>query len=216
MLVCRCFNELSHAEEFLSGKIRMMSLRYYRKMEDDNHGRKDKYEGSEKLWQGKNTTLTIDGKKITSQDGLVSVIIRTDSYEKNTKICCCTLLPITNRIEGLDNLRKFHLPYTILFKEPDEFINRFKKAATGKNFATGKVSFFDEKTYNGDLTAFQKPNSFKWQNEFRLLLESPTEDPFYLNIGDIHDIASIYDTDKLIELLARVSNTDINKMIFKK
>ena len=64
MILCRCFDCEEHAEEFLCGKIRMMSLEYYRKKEADENGRKDKYEGAQKIWQGEHTTVKIDDIEI--------------------------------------------------------------------------------------------------------------------------------------------------------
>ena len=202
MLLCRCFDKIEHAEEFLSGRIRMMSLKYYREKETDKNGRKDKYEGALKLWQGEHTTVKIDGMVVSGKEGLVSVVTRLDEHEKNTKICCCTLLEIEDNEIKAGALKQFKLPYCVLFSKPNEFIDRFKKAAKDKNWAIGKTTFYDEKTYNGDLNEFQKPQKFAWQNEFRLSLKESSHDPFYLDIGDIHEIAEVFKTRELIKKLA--------------
>lgn len=204
MILCRCFDTKAHANMFLDGKLRMMSLEYYRKKENDENGRKDKYEGTKLLWQGENTVIVIDGHEISNADGLVSFVMRSMDHEKNTKICCCSLLPINNNIEVLENLLKFRLPYCVLFTNPNEFVLRFRRAAQNMKYAMGRISFFDEKTYNGDLNAFMKPVSFSWQNEFRLTLEVNTDDPYILNLGDLHDIAVVFETNELVKKLSKV------------
>lgn len=201
MLICRCFDQLEHAEEFVNGKIRMMSLKYYQEKEADDNGRKDKFEGAQKLLQGDQTVIVIDGREITKANGLVSVVLHGVEHEKTTKICCCTALPVTDRIESIDSLSQFKLPYCVLFSDPNEFLFRFRNAAKGMHYATGKVTFYDESTYSGSLNEFMKPTSFEWQNEFRLTLWSDKEDPFYLDIGDMHGIAKIYKTEELVQAL---------------
>lgn len=201
MLLCRCFDKVEHAEEFLSGKIRMMSLEYYRKKEADGNGRKDKYEGAQKLWQGEHTKVKIGDIEISGKDGLLSIVLRSNEHEQDTKICCCTLLDINESGINIESIKKFNLPYCIIFTNPDEFLLKYKKAAQGLNWRTGKVSFFDDKTYNGDLNEFMKSKSFEWQNEFRLALTKNENNPFYLEIGDIHSIAQLYKTEELIEKL---------------
>lgn len=77
---------------FLDGKLRMMSLEYYRKKENDENGRKDKYEGTKLLWQGENTVIVIDGHEISNADGLVSFVMRSMDHEKTQKfvaVHCC-------------------------------------------------------------------------------------------------------------------------------
>ena len=201
MILCRCFDKLEYAEDFLNGNIRMMSLKYYRTKEADNNGRKDKYEGAQKLWQGNSTTILIDGKEISDADGLVNIVLRSSEYEQNTKICCLTLLPVNDEIEGLDGLLQFNLSYCVLFSNPDEFVKRFVKIAQPYNCAGNKVIFYDETTHNGELTKFHKPLSFAWQNEYRLTVYSNSNDPFIINIGDLHDIATVYPTKELVEKL---------------
>lgn len=203
-LLCRLFDNRKYAESFLNGKLRMMSLYHYRTQVENEHGRKDKYEGTQKLWQGQNTTLTINGQTI---EGLLSVSLRMDSYEKKTKICCCTTLCHNgNAINGLDTLSQFSLPYCVIFSDPNKFIEKFRSAAKGMDYAFGKVSFYNPKTYNGDIHAFMKPESYAWQNEYRLTLQSDAEDPFLLNVGDLHDIATIFETEILIKELSKIGN----------
>lgn len=201
-LLLRLFEKESHAKEFLSGKIRMMSLSYYRKMENDNHGRQDKFEGAQKLWQGNNTVIRAGNMIITGADGLDSVLLRLNDYEENTKISCCTLLPMdADPSINEKNLLQFGLPYCVIFKDPNEFLSRFRNVAKGMECYTGKVSFFDPHTYNGDINFFNKPDLFSWQNEYRMKVYVKSDDPFYLDVGDINDIANMFKTEDLVKML---------------
>ena len=201
MLLCRCFDTLEHAEDFLNGNIRMMSLKYYRTKVADDNGRKDKYEGAQILWQRTCTTILIAGKEISKADGLTHIVFRLSAHEKNTKICCLSLLPLYNNIIKLDGFLQFNLSYCVLFSNPDEFLKRFREVAQAYGCKEKKVIFFDEAVYNGVLTEFHKPASFAWQNEYRLTAYCDCKDPFIINIGNLHDIATVHPTNELVENL---------------
>ena len=215
MLLCRCFDSEEHANEFLDGKIRMMSLEYYRKKEADENGRKDKFEGTQKLWQGQHTTIKIFGHTISGDNGLGFVQIRTDDFEQNTKICCCTMLQLANNEINVDSLMKFNLPYCVIFTDAKAFLLQYINAAKEKNISAKAkaISFYDEKTYSGDLDEFMKPKAFEWQNEFRLALYTEQIEPVYLEIGDLHKIAHLYKTEDLIKelLCAKINVGEIRR-----
>ena len=203
-LLLRLFSKDSYAYDFLSGKMRMMPLSYYRKIEDDGHGRKDKYEGTELLWQGQCTTIKIGDYEITGKDGLKSIVLRTSAFEETTKINCFTLLPV--REDGsfdMGHIPYFKLPYCVVFTNPDELIRRFRNAALGMDYGCGKVSFYNPDTYNGYVNAYMKPDSYKWQHEYRFSVVSDTSDPFILELGDLSDIAQIHKTEDFTQTISR-------------
>lgn len=91
-LLARFFEKEEYANQFLDGKLRMMSLHYYRTLENDGGIRKDKLEGTQKYWQGKYTTIKIGDTVIGPEDGLVNLALRLDDFENNTKICSFTCI----------------------------------------------------------------------------------------------------------------------------
>ena len=73
-----------------------------------------------------------------------------------------------------------------------EFLNRIEIAlkSGGFKYSSGIVKYYNEKTYVGDLTPFDKSNKFEHENEFRFVIESEGIKPILLEIGSIKDIST--------------------------
>jgi hypothetical protein len=75
----------------------------------------------------------------------------------------------------------------------DEFLRRVRVAAgsCGHELHEGLVSYFDEKTYTGEVGIFRKRDAFRYQGEFRIALVPGTDKPLRLPVGDLSDITII-------------------------
>ena len=206
-LLVRSFDKLDYAEDFLNGRIRMMSLDYYRQMEDDGHGRKDRMEGVQLHWLGEYLTLDIDGVSFPGAGNVKVITMGTDDYAQNTKISCCTLLPLyESGFSWKECLRSVDLPYCVLFSNPDAFIERFQYAAATMEPKHGRVSYFYPESWNGNVNCFMKAKCFEKQSEYRLTLQSTKKDPYILDIGSLRDIAQVFLTKDLISKLEQALN----------
>ena len=59
----------------------------------------------------------------------------------------------------------------------------------------GHVNYIDLRNHNGTKTLFQKDANYKYQNEFRIFIESDSQDPLKFKIGDISNITTLVDFD---------------------
>lgn len=206
-LLVRSFDKLDYAEDFLNGHIRMMSLDYYRQMEDDGHGRKDPMEGIQLHWLGEHLTLDIDGVSFPGEGNVKAITMGTDDYAQKTKISCCTLLPLYgSEYSWKECLNSVDLPYCVLFSNPHAFIERFQYAAATMEPKYGRVSYFEPEKWNGSVNCFMKAKCFENQSEYRLTLQTMDKDPYILDIGSLRDIAQGFLTKDLISKLEQALN----------
>ena len=202
----------SHAEEFLSGKIRVGKLRYYKDFEDSD-GRGDPNEGVKEILPGeyivsigpphvpyrpeiyKDIGVGSD-LKIWDNDVLESYIlcmsrIEITTYGKPLK-AKSTTSSIEKLIKSLVNTES-EIVYGVLICGGDEFMRRMMclkvpvecEPVKYKNLSDPLKSF-------RNLGPFKKDNRFRRQREFRFRLQlQETEDHAYVDIGDMSDIAQI-------------------------
>src|SRR5699024_923625 len=90
----------------------------------------------------------------------------------------------------------------LLIKDLTEFISRIKKRLKELEiaFKCGHVNYYEESGVNDNLTVFDKPNKFKHQHEFRILIADDSPTPFSFCIGPIEDISVVLATEELLEL----------------
>jgi len=84
--------------------------------------------------------------------------------------------------------------YVVLIHNVKEFRRRIYKeleSLEGLSAERSLVSYFDEKTYNGELTPFHKQSAYSYQNEYRVAIndEALRGKPLVLNLGCLSDIA---------------------------
>lgn len=88
-----------------------------------------------------------------------------------------------------------------------EFIKRLKNAIeinknNYKNAVEKSIEYVDYNTYHGEMGIFKKYSEFKWQFEWRFAIRKIKKDysPVILKIGNIYDIATVYNTEDLVKL----------------
>ena len=64
----------------------------------------------------------------------------------------------------------------------------------------GKVRYYDPSIYNGELTLHHKDIKFKFQNEYRILINSPNNEPAKIYLPGLKQISYITDSKDLFEL----------------
>jgi hypothetical protein len=111
-------------------------------------------------------------------------------------------------------------PFIMIITDVGEFFNRIQIALIPKNLRIlrGFVKYRDTnvvwKTESGIEfnDAFCKNGNFKYQEEYRLLLETKVEDHYELNIGSIKDITEIVEAKNIIKNGIKV-NIKIQELI---
>lgn len=183
-----------YAEDILSGKLYMKSLRYFRELEQEGVG--DEQEGA--LCIGATGDLLYKGQIVGKVKNLRA------HYDFPV---FCALYVTLNQVCESDYeflipqkmLREFMYDrtskYAAIIINRCDFEKRIEKALDQYKLlgCLGKVQYSDEiiaYSYEERLkVAFSKRKNFAYQNEWRLALDFPVEDHFILEVGDISDIA---------------------------
>jgi hypothetical protein len=89
----------------------------------------------------------------------------------------------------------------LLISDPKEFLTRIIKSVRGKfQFEYKPVYYYPDNHDFNNLTAFNKPEYFSYQREFRLLLNFQSTEPLIIRIGSLEDISVKIESVKLNEL----------------
>jgi len=103
---------------------------------------------------------------------------------------------------GFDNrLLKFG-DKLLLITNTKIFIERLIKQINSKklHFDLGYVRYYDKNLYSGNLDPFHKPDLLKYQNEFRVYIQSKDQLPSKVEIGSIKNITQLFDISEIQKL----------------
>ncbi|PKM48911.1 MAG: hypothetical protein CVV02_18290 [Firmicutes bacterium HGW-Firmicutes-7] len=216
-LLLRFFSDDSHVRTLREGKIRMMSSKYYKSLEDGLQsdvgadGRFDMYENSAYIYNpDDNGEITLDQPlklmnkdiiKIRVYEGVESpIIINNEADDELTKVYCFYALFLDEVKEQqlssvFKDIEKFGTYYCIIH-DTEDFVKRINRGIEEyyvkdiiKNPELKFVDYVDVKKFNGVYGAYRKPTQLSWQNELRFTVSASSTDPFMLDIGGIKDIS---------------------------
>lgn len=205
----RFLDKRVYAESFMSGKIRVGKLRYYRDLE--SVGRGDPNEGISSIGRGTDVEfrLGISGEELhTLGDDLKSFSMTRDSDLESYVLCMTrvffevvghdTHLQIrdSNRLVEdfcCSNLKE---AYAVLILNASDFANRLRLTP---HFECGRPVIYDNfdqprKTYFYE-NVFLKDDRFRHQREFRFKFNLPGIEGgghSTIDVGDISDIARLF------------------------
>ena len=202
----RFFDKKEYAEKFLSGKLRVGRLRYYRNLE--SAGRGDPNEGVSGIYIPKDSTLRIGetGKKLrTLDDGLIMAKMALNS-DLDSHVLCMTKVYYENgnnnvkiHFGDLDRLvadfcgSDWETAYVVIIMDPNAFLRRLSMIPYFKcGGFVGYVSFDSPHKSHVNKDIFLKDNKYSYQREFRLRFDlhgMTGNDHFHINIGEISKIA---------------------------
>lgn len=192
----------NHIESLRSdGLIYMNTIKHFKEVEG-NEERRDEHEGIDHIEQvtwiklkskdGKEIELSKDSDhmKLTSaQLRIFNPELRGNLY---SMIAITPALAITT--DRFDERNTQFGDHFLLIVEPQTFYDRLAEAINDKGLRhrIGLVQYYEEKTYNGNLSPFHKPNRYEHQNEFRIFVEYDKDEPLSLKIGSLADISLAY------------------------
>ncbi len=210
--VIRFFDAKAHAEDFLSGKIRVGKLRYYRGIEASD-GRADPNEGvsiilNERSIVSVGPAFTPPHPDIYCDIGITDSVKFSEDRNLDSYILSMCRIEITasgeplrakcttSSIEKLINSvvdNKSEIVYGVLICGGDEFMRRMMRLKFPVRCSRIKYrDLGDPLTRLIKLDSFTKDKRFRRQREFRFQLQlQETRDHAYVNIGDMSDIAKI-------------------------
>lgn len=217
------FEKPEFAADFMSGRLWMNSLEYFKKLEGSaDDGRLDPHEAPSHWLQPKDAQITFAGISIPPEDLAGPVIIQENRYDTWNVFCLYAgHSGIFQRLsaENMDAFR-LHLRVpsrvanmgttAVLVRNVSEFNARFQAAVRRRSFSlkAGLVEYFDPASFSGPILkpTHAKRIEFEWQREYRFALDrgAPVSEHHVFDIGRLDDICNLVDPSTFNDLL-RVS-----------
>ncbi len=158
------------------GEIYMNTQQFFRNLEDKD-GRGDKYEGANRLEQVKWLKFS-DGKKEVELSLKAGNLKRANVFSRYEDFCCniYSMIGVSeddiNKESPISKLNeKLGSVFTLIYNVK-EFNSRIKEKLDLLNykFTWGWVKYYDEYSYEGELTLFDKPKILDYQKEVRYIV----------------------------------------------
>lgn len=202
------FIKFGHEEHMLdmfnNGNIYLNTVQSFRNFEDNNL-RGDNYEGVSEVINYPKGTFEI--KSLNYKGEYSSIHIR-KSFEKVVgnifSLYCISSFHISDPLEfKIDEKILEFGTHCILIKDNAELLKRIEESFKNKDIILHHnfVSYYDTKSFDGKINVFQKPNEYKYQNEFRFYADSGLNEPLLLKIGNLSDIAEMHKSEDIISTL---------------
>ena len=200
-MLARFFDNKTHAEEFMSGKLRVGRIRYYRELESED-GRGDPNEGVSSLCKPGDVTLqhSVEGEEMRTLD--FETMRVTHNADLESHVLCMTEVfceKVKNRggvqIRGLDRLVEdfYNSKYIVFIFRPQDFVDRVSRIPQfGGSGLVEYEDFDDPSKTHWEVNVFLKDKKYQHQREARFkfnLPETVRGSHSTIDIGDISDIA---------------------------
>lgn len=199
-----------------NGTIYMNPIEYFRKTEDGKL-RGDEYEGATRVINSLPGTFRIPNvdkdfqyKKIHIKESFETILGNIYS------LYAISSHGFTNPNDfKIDERNKSFGTHGLLIKDVNYFIKSIeKKLLEGKNeFYHGLVEYYDKTSIcKNDITLFEKPNEFEYQNEFRFLVYNNKVEPIKFQIGSLHNVAEIHEMNVITKIELKLKNSKVNNL----
>lgn len=199
----------THMEKlFHDGEVFCKTLKYFTEAEEENL-RHDKHEGASYMTQMKKfEVFTEDGKTLIGTGDSGQLYFHHSRYQGNV---FCLYGVETNTLSfETGKIRPFNLDisgvnfgdFAVVILNPGQFVNRVKREveAKGLTFQYGAVDYYDEYTYQGELSPFHKSKKYVLQKEIRFWIPNALNEDLTVKIGNISDIARLLSKRDLMKL----------------
>lgn len=204
-------------EKIQSGKMYLKNLEWFREKErqtgDMTIG--DLLEGMLHISEGYIQIYDSDGKVIECVPLTDSAI--TTSFSNAFVFCATNIFPDENGNVFADNQKPVFKEFgdtALVIENKGEFIKRIYKAAKGLGYEVfcGVVNYYNKDEDNANMLlsllhgmhniAFWKPDTYKVQQEFRIVLwkKGANKDYIEFDIGDISDISKVISIEEALRI----------------
>ena len=189
-----------------NGHLYCNTVKWFREVEKSDKNRHDGREGAfktEVLDNPENFTISVDGKPLTLKPTHVRI---NEFYENRSKLKLYCLFGFKEKHANgsyfIDKRVEEFGPKALVILNVAEFIKRVESKLRELELGCkyNFVNYYKENGVNENLTVFDKPKRFEYQNEFRLLFYEISPTPLSIKIGSIEDISIMLETEKLSKL----------------
>jgi len=190
-----------------NGTVYLKTIQYFKNLEDvqgKQYLRGDRNEGVKKISNYDNKkskpwlSVKIPGKEPIV---LYPEILTLREYHDKLPLNVYCMSAFDNTAKDSDGNIKIDLQalhfgnHFVVFKNSQDFYDRLNAELKRLkyNFWFGHVQYYDATIDQNDLTHFDKPNEFSWQNEFRLIVKHPKglNEDLVIKLGSMEDIADL-------------------------
>lgn len=200
---------VGHEEHILElqnqGKLFCNSIKYFRELEKTDKNRHDDREGAFKteILDPEKLSLSKDGKKLPVTFTFFRLNKFDNSIDQHKLYCMFGFKE--KHMTGKPFVDERNITFgdkALIVFDTKEFVTRIKRELNSKNlkYSFDYVSYYEEKDINKNLSIFNKPKRFSYQNEFRFYIQHEDPSPLVIEIGSIEDISVIIDVEDLIKL----------------
>ena len=188
-----------YANEYLYFK----SLRDFRSKEIDPSGRFDPRELNLKNEQLTYLSVNTGFKEIELSKILSNFKGQFTENLSEPKINCCSLhtieIEIDKSLGNIDNkvLEMGNKMLLIHDFEPFFKILDYSLEELGYTYSRKLVTYYDPKSYNGDLTLHHKDEIYRYQNEYRILIAPTDNKPIKIPLPGLKKISTVIDSNMI-------------------
>ena len=204
------FGKYEHLKQMQTeGLVYCNTLKYFTEIED-NYVRGDKHESAFNFETFNDTELLLKPASEPDSSYKKLNVKWGQMVQKNSNplgnLFCLYCVDMTDVKEGgqifvderISDFGNHALVLLDTVKFEERLYNELQKRKFKYHF--GHIDYIDLRSHNGKKTLFQKDTKYKFQNEFRIFIESNSQDPLKIVIGDISDITKLVDFDTFRKL----------------
>ena len=200
-----------------NGTLYFNTIDYFQNLESEQGFRGDKYEGTTKLTnltekQIKKFQITIPetGKKIDLKPTKFHLREYLSDIKGNLYSLYCLK---TSEIRDIGNFKidervKEFGDFFIIIQDTIRFLNSVQKELDKLNisYKFKPVKYYEKKELNGEISLFDKPSEFEYQQEYRMVLYNNNSKPIKINIGSLKEYSSIFKIDAIDNMKIGIKN----------
>lgn len=188
------------------------SLKDFKAKPSDNTGRQDPKELHVTNHQLKTLTIKVNDRDIHLHKLLKNFNAQANESLHDPKINCCSLHWM--EIEPNEPAKTYNQlllqlgEKTLIIYDWIKFFDLLDGSLSnmGFKFSRKKVTYYDPKIFDGEISLHHKDLKYSWQNEYRILI-SPTENkPLCIPLPGLKRISLVIDTKELETIRIEINN----------
>ncbi len=198
-----------------NGTVYFNPIEYFRQVEEQI-ARGDKYEGTVKIqnyheYEKLKLTLTIpeSGKKIELNPNKFHLREFLSEIKGTLYSIYCIKTPdVMDSNYAIDQRVKEFGTHFVIIKDVVKFLDLIFKELKKQNISYNSkvVNYYEKDKINGEVTLFDKSSDYEYQKEFRIVLYTSEIKPIVLKIGNLSDIAEIFEISAIDQMKLEWTN----------
>lgn len=193
-----------------NGLIQLNTIDYFQNLED-NGVRGDKFEGTVHIKNFKNTdelklkiTDTITGEKMNFKPNKLQL----RHYDSSPKGNLYSLYSIkqsdflnTDELIIDSKVKEFGT-HALFIRNTKIFIDKFTAEITKLNmsYIAKPIEYYNHENINGEISLFQKIQEYKYQSEYRVVVQNNKQEPLKILIGSLKNHSEMFAINSLEDL----------------